>query len=124
MSHLDTHVAIWLYHSRLSRLSAGARRRIDLDELAISGMAMLEAQLLFEIGRFRYTSADLLDTLRTHWGVALAGGGVSEVMAAAVKQSWTRDPFDRVIVGHATVASEPLITADDTILENYPHAIW
>ncbi len=38
--------------------------------------------------------------------------------------SWTRDPFDRLIVGHAAVDDELLLSKDRKILENYPFARW
>jgi PIN domain nuclease of toxin-antitoxin system len=43
---------------------------------------------------------------------------------AAMSLSWTRDPFDRLIAAHAIVANSPLITADETILENLSLATW
>jgi PIN domain nuclease of toxin-antitoxin system len=42
----------------------------------------------------------------------------------ATTLSWTRDPFDRLIAAHSIVANSPLITADETILENLPLATW
>jgi PIN domain nuclease of toxin-antitoxin system len=43
---------------------------------------------------------------------------------AAAGLTWTRDPFDRLIAAHAIVADAPLLTADRTILDNLPQAIW
>jgi hypothetical protein len=37
---------------------------------------------------------------------------------------WTRDLFDRVIVGHASAADRDLLTRDELILANYPRACW
>jgi PIN domain nuclease of toxin-antitoxin system len=38
--------------------------------------------------------------------------------------TWTRDPFDRMIAAQAVVADAPLLTADETILDNLPLATW
>lgn len=45
-------------------------------------------------------------------------------MQSAAGLTWTRDPFDRLIAAHAIVAGAPLLTADRTILENLPQAVW
>jgi PIN domain nuclease of toxin-antitoxin system len=38
--------------------------------------------------------------------------------------SWTRDPFDRLVVSQAALADSILITRDRLILEHYPKAVW
>lgn len=40
------------------------------------------------------------------------------------QQTWTREPFDRIIVGHAAVHARPLVTKDRTIYGHYLHAFW
>jgi PIN domain nuclease of toxin-antitoxin system len=37
---------------------------------------------------------------------------------AAAEQSWTRDPFDRLIVAHAIVRRARLASADETLLKH------
>jgi PIN domain nuclease of toxin-antitoxin system len=41
-----------------------------------------------------------------------------------VKQSWTRDPFDRLIVGQASANGAVLVTKDAGIRQNYKQSIW
>ncbi len=41
-----------------------------------------------------------------------------------VHMDWTRDPFDRIIVGHAAVTESSIVTKDQLIRENYTQAIW
>jgi len=41
-----------------------------------------------------------------------------------LEQTWTRDPFDRLIVSQARLADVPLLTRDRTIHTHYPRAIW
>jgi len=40
------------------------------------------------------------------------------------EKDWTRDPFDRIIVGNAAAENAVLITKDNSILEHYEHAVW
>ncbi len=54
----------------------------------------------------------------------MADASLADVTQAAAPLSWTRDPFDRLIAAHAIVANAPLVTADRTIRENLPLAIW
>jgi PIN domain nuclease of toxin-antitoxin system len=37
---------------------------------------------------------------------------------------WTEDVFDRLIVAQATVRRSKLVSADEKILDHYPHAVW
>jgi PIN domain nuclease of toxin-antitoxin system len=48
----------------------------------------------------------------------------NKVIDSAMKQLWTRDPFDRIIVGHAAVNQSGLLTKDETIGKNYAYVIW
>jgi len=68
---------------------------------------------------------------RRSWGPFAADLGVEvcdlpfpEVVRCALAQSWTRDPFDRVIVAQAAVRSARLLTKDQTIRDHYQHALW
>ena len=38
--------------------------------------------------------------------------------------SWTRDPFDRLLVATALLHQAPLVTCDTRIQENFPGAVW
>ncbi|MDQ1473147.1 MAG: hypothetical protein QOJ99_4627, partial [Bryobacterales bacterium] len=40
-------------------------------------------------------------------------------------ETWTRDPFDLMIVSHAKANGyAPLVTADESIRAHYPKAVW
>ncbi len=54
----------------------------------------------------------------------VSDGSIAELGQAAADLSWTRDPFDRLISAHAIVANAPLVTADETIREHLPLAVW
>lgn len=66
----------------------------------------------------------MLAALRQEIGIEVTDGSIAELGQAAGDLSWTRDPFDRLISAHAIVANAPLITADETIREHLPLAIW
>jgi PIN domain nuclease of toxin-antitoxin system len=42
----------------------------------------------------------------------------------ALDLSFTRDPFDRLIAGHALAANATLLTVDDTLLAHVSCARW
>jgi len=46
------------------------------------------------------------------------------VVTEAMGQSWTRDPFDRLITAGAALRKAPLLSKDATILAHYPAACW
>jgi len=47
-----------------------------------------------------------------------------EIVNIAVREIWTRDPFDRLIVAHSKHRDAHLITKDKKILTNYGKAIF
>jgi PIN domain nuclease of toxin-antitoxin system len=87
-------------------------------------MAALELAYLHEVGRARDSLPTMLAALRQDIGLELVDASIAELVQVATDISWTRDPFDRLISAHAIVANAPLITADETILENLSLATW
>ena len=121
--YLDTHVLVMLAEGHSHKFSVAAKRAIDRSELLASPAAILELQLLHEIGRLRITASKMV--------LALAGVGVrvcempfSTVVEHALAETWGRDPFDRLIVANAKAANAPLVTKDGRILDNYSRALW
>jgi PIN domain nuclease of toxin-antitoxin system len=79
---------------------------------------------LYEIGRVSEPASAPLSTLRRELGLQIADVSLADVVDAATGVSWTRDPFDRLISAHAIVANASLVTADETIREHLPLAVW
>lgn len=52
------------------------------------------------------------------------GDFVNEAVAEARALSFTRDPFDRLIAGHALASGVELLTVDETLLKHVPCARW
>lgn len=79
---------------------------------------------LYEVGRVSEPASAPLSALRRELGLQITDVSLAEVIQAATGLSWTRDPFDRLISAHAIVTNSPLITADETIREHLPLAVW
>jgi PIN domain nuclease of toxin-antitoxin system len=106
------------------RIPAAVRARLESDALAVSPIIELELTYLYEIGRVSEPASAPLSALRRTLGLQVVDTSLAELVQAAIPISWTRDPFDRLIAAHAIVANAPLVTADETILENLSLATW
>lgn len=122
--YLDTHVVVWLYAGEVNKLSATAKQQIDENDLLISPVVLLELELLNEIGRITATPDEIFQDLHSQIGLSICPKPFSEVIQQAIPATWTRDPFDRMIVGHAAISDDTLLTKDAQILANYQYAIW
>ena len=124
MIYLDTHVVVWLFLGDLTRLSQAAKTAISTHPIAISPIVTLELTYLHEIGRFKPHASTLVAYLAAQIDLRICDLPFTQVIEAAGKQTWTRDPFDRIIVGQAAVRTCKLVTKDETIQAHYAHAIW
>lgn len=126
MIYLDTHAALWLRASQPERFSAKARQVMqeNRNHLLISPMVLVELQYLVETKRWLESAQGVLDALSKGARVSLCDLPFSEVAQESLSQSWTRDPFDRLIVSQARVAQAPLISKDRAIREHYAAAVW
>lgn len=87
-------------------------------------MVQLELHYLYEIGRINPTANTILTEMSRDFGLTICPKPFSHLIVEATKVSWTRDPFDRILVAHASLNSDILITADRNIREHYVHARW
>lgn len=124
MIHLDTHVVIWLYVDPASKFPPRVLSLIEKEELQMSPMVALEIQMNYEIGRINCDARTLLLYLENRIGLTMQKDPFVEIAQTALHESWTRDPFDRLIVSHAKMAQARLITKDKTIHEYYSRAVW
>lgn len=123
--YLDTHILVWLYQDGAARLTPAGCQAIDTAErLLISPIVELELTYLHEVGRITRTAGVILDTLRRDLDLETCKLPFASVVGAALGQTWTRDPFDRLIVAQAAHGKAPLLSADRAILDHYPKAFW
>jgi PIN domain nuclease of toxin-antitoxin system len=110
---LDTNALIWLLQGhRRARLLAKHPR------LQMSPASLFELQLLVEAGRLalprdRTVSAVVQDP---RWRLDEPPAGAWFEIACEL--SWTRDPFDRLLVAHARLRGWKLATGDSVLHEH------
>lgn len=90
----------------------------------MSPIVQLELEYLFETDRITVESALILETLNQSIGLQLCDMPFARVVVESIRQNWTRDPFDRLVVAQACVRDAELMTKDRIILEHYPKAVW
>jgi PIN domain nuclease of toxin-antitoxin system len=112
---LDTNAIIWLEqeHTRVAKLATGLKR------LYISPASLLELQFLSEAGRIRLHN-QTLEELGDDERWTLDDPPAAAWFTKAFDQSWTRDPFDRLLVAHARLRGWKLATGDERILKRLP----
>ncbi len=124
-AYLDTSVAVWLAQGDLSRITRTALDSIRNSNLLVSPMVALELAYLHEINRITLTSQDVLLKLKAELGVDVCDSSFPALIAIAVNEKWTRDPFDRIIVSQAKANGlAPLISPDEAIQKNYIKTVW
>jgi PIN domain nuclease of toxin-antitoxin system len=120
---LDTHIAIRLAGRGKINLSNHARQLINFSPVVISPVVVLELELLREIGRLKVSVDHTLELLR-QLGVSILEQSFAQACWASRSLTWTRDPFDRLIVGHAMADEQSvLISMDEAIHANYKNAL-
>ncbi|MBL8026285.1 MAG: PIN domain-containing protein [Fibrobacteres bacterium] len=122
--HLDTHAVVWLFAGEIDRFPHKTRRLLESGILIVSPAIQLELQFLFEINRIIHNGSEILQTLQKDIGLTVSETEYSKVVSEAVKMSWTRDPFDRLITAHASLEHAQLITKDDHIHKHFKNAVW
>jgi PIN domain nuclease of toxin-antitoxin system len=124
-AYLDTHVVIWLCEDKVKRISNAALDAINENDLLISPAVLIELNFLYQIKRIIRAPQDLAKQLRMQIGLRICDRSFSDLADTALFETWTRDPFDLMIVAHAKANNySPLVTADEKIRDHYPKAIW
>lgn len=114
---IDTHVLLWIL--------SGSKRLKEVPWLkkysywTLSPVSLLEIQFLVEIGRLNLDFPAILQKLKEDFRFRIDDVSFEEVCLAALDISWTRDPFDRLLVAHSHIRSLPFGTRDKLIREKY-----
>ncbi len=121
---LDTHAAVFLWEGKVELFGAGSREILERSVLRISPMVRLEMQFLKEVGKLKVDPDQILGTLGSDLGVTATSDPLDALVPLAMPLSWTRDPFDRMIVATALLHEAPLVTRDRRIHDHFPGAVW
>lgn len=124
MIYLDTHAVLWLYAGEIDQFSAEGKRLLDEHDLAICAIVRFELQYLFEIGRATVDANQIIFDLAARIGLEVCPKEFASIIERALLISWTRDPFDRLIVANAALDQSILLSKDWLVRSNYEHAQW
>jgi PIN domain nuclease of toxin-antitoxin system len=122
--YLDTHIVVWLYAGLLEKFSQSIQTILNENEILISPIVRLELEYLYEIERVKEPAHGIVADLANRIGLRVCEKEFNAIVSQAIKLTWTRDPFDRLIVANAALNDNILISRDQNIQENYPHARW
>jgi PIN domain nuclease of toxin-antitoxin system len=124
MIFLDTHAVVWLYSGQLDLFNPKVLKLINSEQVCISHIVKLEIQYLFEIKRVIYEPGHIIDTLIDEIGLIYSDNNLDSIVRQAIHLSFTRDPFDRIIVADASINNSKLISKDRNIKKHYKNTIW
>lgn len=122
--YLDTHVVVWLFEGLLAKLSKKAIDLIEENSLCISPILQLELTYLQEIKKLNRSPNIIIRDLMDKIGLKICEIPFEEVVTKAQSLSWTRDPFDRLMVAQAMCNNSKLLTKDRLIHKNSKIAVW
>ncbi|HEV8577776.1 MAG TPA: PIN domain-containing protein [Thermoanaerobaculia bacterium] len=121
---LDTHAAVFLWEGRAEAFGSISRELLERAALLVSPLVRLELQFLREIGKLKVDADQILGSLISDAGVVVTSDSLESLVPQAMPLSWTRDPFDRLLVATALLHQAPFVTRDRRIHENFAGAVW
>lgn len=121
---LDTHAAIFLWQRSLQLFAARGTALLEEAALYLSPVVRLEMALLEETGKLAVSPDTILGGLAAEFGVLFSVDAMEAVVGHAVALTWTRDPFDRLLVATAELHKAPFITRDERIRRHCKRAVW
>ena len=113
-----------MYAGLLTKFNPSVITLMNDNDLYLSPIVRLELQFLFEIQRLKDPADVVIEDLSNRIGIQICAKDFASVIRKATTISWTRDPFDRLIVANAGLNDNPLVTKDSNILQYYAHARW
>lgn len=118
---IDTHILLWLLSDskrlkEISWLDDGSR-------WTISPISLLEMKFLQEVGKLDIDLSEIIKRLRQDERFVIDDIHLEDLCLAALDLSWTRDPFDRLLVAHSLVRALPFGTQDQLIRKNFSRVI-
>jgi PIN domain nuclease of toxin-antitoxin system len=113
-----------LYAGLVDKFNRPIRDLMNEQDIAISPVVRLELQFLYEIHRVADDSSTIVADLANRIGLTISDKHFNSTISRALEISWTRDPFDRIIVANASLEDSILVSKDQGILSHYPFARW
>ncbi len=123
MIYLDTHALVWIITGSDDKFSRSTQLALKKNKLLISPMVLLEIEFLYEIKRIKHGTERVMEVARKDFNIETCRTAFEEVVTAACLESWTRDPFDRVIVAQARINAAKLLSFDRAIMDHYLRTI-
>ena len=124
MIYLDTHLVLWLFGGSVDLISKKALQFIDENEVYISPIVELELQFLIESKNLNKSSSEIIEALHKEINLKVCTKDFYSIIRESLHLHWTRDPFDRLIVAHASLNNNVLLTKDSTIRVHYKKSVW
>lgn len=124
MIYLDTHVVVWLYAGLAGKFNQPVKDLINEHALYVCPVVRIELRYLYEIQRITDDADAIMADLSMRMGLKVCDKAFNAIVGKAITFSWTRDPFDRLIVANADLGDAILISKDQNILGNYLKAKW
>jgi PIN domain nuclease of toxin-antitoxin system len=115
---LDTHFLLWIVlgSSRLAAYPWLDRYR----PWGVSPVSFLEIQFLAEVGKLEVENPAFTETVMSDPRFLVDEVALLALVRRAIPASWTRDPFDRLLVAHSGARRAPLCTLDELVRANHP----
>jgi PIN domain nuclease of toxin-antitoxin system len=120
--HLDTHALVWFLTGQTAELRPIAHKLRA--PIGLSPLVFLEIQYLHDSGKLGLTGAGARKDVAGLREFVVSPTPLLEVLERSLALDWTRDPFDRLIVGNALADGAVLLTRDRQILERCRSAAW
>lgn len=124
MIYLDTHVIVWLYAGLIHLIPKKTQLVLEKEDLFVSPIVSLEIQYLYETGRIKEEAKNILPDLQTRIHLQICPQSFESVAEQSLRESWTRDPFDRMITAQARLKNQRLLTKDKLIQRHYSKSFW
>jgi PIN domain nuclease of toxin-antitoxin system len=121
---LDTHAAVFLAAGRAREFGPASRDLLERAAIFVSPAVRFELAMLVEAGKIKTDPDSILGALAADLGARLSSDPFAAVVAAALPLSFTRDPFDRLIVATAILHRAPLVTRDERLRRHFAGAVW
>ncbi len=124
MIYLDTHVLVWLAAGELQLFNRSILDRLNSERLMVSPMCLLELEYLYETKRIKQNADAIIAELKGKLELEICPQSFENIIMFSLRETWTRDPFDRIITAQARLENAVLVTKDRSIQKHFKKAIW